>query len=494
MIAGTRCLSGNHDFLALETIPGRDPVSPPELSADTPVMDVVHPVEDDLLEAPGDKPRVSLLDSLDRRPGQRSHLNEPLSGHEWFNDRVATLAMAHLVGMILDPIQESFLLEILYHPSPGLEPVQARVRSSLLRHYPVFPDDTDARKLVATPGFKVVGIVSGRHLSGSCSKLTIHERVRDQRDLSLHQGKDHSLPDELLEPARRASKLFPLMVPESYLSRIQPSDPRDPLLLQVLPLGAEAIEQPGFLHDAVGDAQVRRAPGLLHKYAGRALMIATGSCAIHCRYCFRRHYPYGQEPRRMHDWEPAFQAIEADSSLREIILSGGDPLMLTDRRLGELCGRLSEIPHLKRLRIHSRLPVVLPDRVNPELIELFRSNRLTPIVVVHANHPHELETDCAFALRTLVRSGLTVLNQAVLLRGVNDSIEALAGLCERLVDLGVIPYYLHQLDRVKGTAHFEVPRERGRELIGQLRGRLPGYAIPQYVREIPGEPHKMPML
>lgn len=293
--------------------------------------------------------------------------------------------------------------------------------------------------------------------------------------------------------ARRAAGLFPLLVPADYLERMERGNPRDPLLLQVLPLGAETEPVPGFRDDALEEGHARLAPGLLQKYRGRALMIATGACAVHCRYCFRRHYPYGDEPRRLEEWEPAIEAIAADQTLTEIILSGGDPLLLGDARLRILIDRLAAIPHLTRLRIHSRLPIVLPERVTGDLIGMLTAGRLTPILVVHANHPRELVGRCADALRRLVRSGITVLNQAVLLCGVNDSADALAGLCERLVDLGVVPYYLHQLDRVSGTAHFEVDEQRGRAIIGELRRRLPGYAIPQYVREIPGEPFKTPL-
>jgi len=302
------------------------------------------------------------------------------------------------------------------------------------------------------------------------------------------------LPAALREPANRAAELFPLLVPESYLARMQPGNPRDPLLLQVLPLDEETRSVPGFTADALDESAFRLAPGLLQKYAGRALLIATGTCAVHCRYCFRRHYSYGEEPRRWDDWEPALQAIAEDTSLREIILSGGDPLMLSDRRLSRLCRALDEQPHLQRLRLHSRLPIVLPERITPALLEGLRGLRMQPIIVVHANHPHEIVADCADALRMLVDSRVMVLNQAVLLRGINDDADVLAELSERLVNLGVIPYYLHQLDRVSGTAHFEVSEEVGRELIHRLRRRLPGYAVPQYVREIPGEEYKVPLV
>lgn len=313
--------------------------------------------------------------------------------------------------------------------------------------------------------------------------------VRDPAVLLQRLG----LPDSLLQAARAAAREFSVMVPESYLNRMRIGDITDPLLRQVLPLGEELLDIPGFVNDAVNDQAARTAPGLLRKYQGRALMVLTGACAIHCRYCFRRHYSYGDEPKRLDDWGPALQAIASDESIHEILLSGGDPLMVTDRRLGDLLHCLAEIPHLRRVRIHSRLPIVLPDRVSSDLIELLTTSRLTPIMVVHANHPREVFGDCSSALRMLVRSGITTLNQAVLMKGINDSVEALQDLSERLIDLGVLPYYLHQLDRVRGAAHFEVDEAVGRELISELRRRLPGYAVPRYVREEAGWPHKRPL-
>jgi len=301
------------------------------------------------------------------------------------------------------------------------------------------------------------------------------------------------LPMSLLEPARRAAGLFPVFVPLSFLRRMQPGNPADPLLRQVLPIDREYQQDSGFDTDVVGDLQSRRAPGLLHKYHGRALLISTGVCAINCRYCFRRHYEYRMEPRRLDEWEPALELMSNDASIEEILLSGGDPLMLTDARLADMIHRLDKIPHLKRLRIHSRLPIVLPDRITPSLLRILRQTRLTPIMVVHANHPHEIAEDCEQALRTLVQSGITTLNQSVLLRGVNDVAETLIQLSERLINLGVIPYYLHQLDLVPGAAHFEVDVSVGRELVAELRRRLPGYAVPQYVREEAGAAHKTPL-
>ena len=302
------------------------------------------------------------------------------------------------------------------------------------------------------------------------------------------------LPESLREAAQRAAEQFAVMVPQSYINRMRLGDPDDPLLRQVLPLSDELLDVAGFVEDAVGDHEARAVPGLLQKYAGRVLLITTGACAVHCRYCFRRHYPYGDEPHRLDDWEPAIEAIAADESIHEVLLSGGDPLMLTDRRLADLITRLEAIPHLRRLRLHSRLPIVLPNRVTSELVELLTKSRLTPIMVVHANHPNEVLDDCEEALRMLVRSGITTLNQAVLLRGVNDSVETLAELCERLINVGVIPYYLHQLDRVRGAAHFEVDEARGRTMIAELRKRLPGYAVPEYVHEEAGWPYKRPLV
>jgi EF-P beta-lysylation protein EpmB len=335
-----------------------------------------------------------------------------------------------------------------------------------------------------------VDSILGAELRPSSWQQELAAAIRDPDVLIDALG----LPDELRPGARQAAALFPLMVTRSFLRRMRPADPRDPLLLQVLPLRAEGDAVLGFETDPLAEHAAHKAPGLLQKYAARALVISTGACAIHCRYCFRRSFPYGEEPRRMTDWEPAFAQLEADPTTDEIILSGGDPLMLTDARLTEMIRRFDTIGHLDRLRIHTRLPIVLPSWVTRPLVKLLRSTRMTPIVVVHANHPSEVVDDCARALRRLVCSGLTVLNQTVLLRDVNDSVEALATLSERLVNLGVMPYYLHQLDRVAGTAHFEVPEARGLELVAELRRRLPGYAVPQYVREIPGQPHKVPVV
>ena len=295
----------------------------------------------------------------------------------------------------------------------------------------------------------------------------------------------------LLAEAQRAAELFPLAVPREFIARMRPGDPGDPLLRQVLPLGLEHEDAPGSRKDPLAEQEFLSAPGLLKKYHGRALLVAAGTCAVNCRYCFRRNYPYGETPAGMDAWEPAFRELEADESIREIILSGGDPLVLTDKALERMVERLDRIPHLSRLRIHSRLPIVIPSRVTDGLLSTLRTSRLAPVVVVHSNHPAELDTSTGEALRRFINAGVPVLNQAVLLKGVNDDADVLAELSERLVNLAAMPYYLHQLDPVTGSLHFQVPVERGLEIIAALRRRLPGYAVPRYVQEIPGEAHKI---
>jgi EF-P beta-lysylation protein EpmB len=272
---------------------------------------------------------------------------------------------------------------------------------------------------------------------------------------------------------------------------MRPGDSHDPLLLQVLPTTDELADRPGFSFDPVAEAAAVRQPGLLQKYAGRVLLVTTGICAVHCRYCFRRHFAYQDAPRSLANWQPALEEIASDRRIHEVILSGGDPLTIVDRALAELVGHLSAIPHLRRLRIHTRLPIVIPERVTDELIDILHDSRLAQIVVLHTNHPNELDEHVAAAIAKLANAGVVLLNQAVLLAAVNDTLEAQAALCERLVDLKVMPYYLHQLDRVAGAAHFEVPIETGRRIIEQLRLRLPGYAVPRYVQEVAGAPSKI---
>ena len=291
-----------------------------------------------------------------------------------------------------------------------------------------------------------------------------------------------------------AARRFPLRVPRGYVSRMHRGDPNDPLLKQVLPTTVEDDEVAGFTTNPVGELGMVRGDGLLSKYRGRALLVTTGACAVHCRYCFRRHFPYDEQPARDADFSAALSVIAADETIEEVILSGGDPLVLPDERLAALAAKIASIPHIGRLRIHTRLPVVLPERVDDALIEWLNEGELPVVVVIHANHPREIDEDVARALAALGGAGAILLNQAVLLAGVNDSTEVLTDLSTRLVECGVLPYYLHLLDRVAGAAHFEVDEERARKIMGDLQARLPGYLVPRMVREIEGAPSKIPLV
>jgi EF-P beta-lysylation protein EpmB len=299
------------------------------------------------------------------------------------------------------------------------------------------------------------------------------------------------LPAILADQGQAASTEFPLRVPCEYLDRIRPGDPQDPLLLQVLPRAEEQRPAEGFTSDPVGEAHGSCDGAVLKKYQGRALLITTGECAVHCRFCFRRHFPFAATSDGSTPWDAALQRIAADPTIREVILSGGDPLTLDDEELDALARGLAQIAHVQRLRIHSRMPIVIPHRVTDELLAWLQATRLKPVLVVHANHPAELSPEVAAALTRLADAGVPLFCQSVLLAGVNDRAEVLEELYRRLIDLRVTPYYLHQLDRVAGAAHFEVPESQGRRLIEALRGRLPGYAVPRYVREIPGRPGKV---
>ena len=298
------------------------------------------------------------------------------------------------------------------------------------------------------------------------------------------------LGEEWRAAAEAAAKTFPLRVPRGFIARMRRGDPHDPLLRQVLPLAAELELTPGFGTDPVGDYAALRAPGVLHKYQGRVLLTATGACAVHCRYCFRRHFPYEQANASADSWRAALDTIAADASITEVILSGGDPLTLSDRRLSEFVQLLARIPHVTRLRLHSRLPVVLPERVTPLLCDTLAATRLRVVMVVHANHAQEIDASVQIACARLAAAGFQLLNQSVLLRGVNDRVETLVSLSEALFAAGVLPYYLHQLDRVQGAAHFEVDDAAARHLHAGMHARLPGYLVPRLVREVPGAPQK----
>ena len=298
----------------------------------------------------------------------------------------------------------------------------------------------------------------------------------------------------LLPGARRAAQIFGLRVPREYARLMQKGRPDDPLLRQVLPLAEELKEQSGFDRDPVDDLGATRVPGLLEKYAGRALLIATGACAVHCRYCFRRHFPYSESSLSPPRLREVLTHLRRHPEVTEVILSGGDPLVLTDRRLAELVAALGSLPALRRLRIHTRLPVVLPQRFTPELLSALTCSRLDPVIVIHANHPREISPQVRAALATAKAAGFTLLNQAVLLKGVNDAPDTLTALSEELFEAGVLPYYLHLLDRVEGAGHFEVSEARARALHRELRARLPGYLVPRLVREQAHAASKLPLV
>ncbi len=307
-------------------------------------------------------------------------------------------------------------------------------------------------------------------------------------------------PEELLAylqldpalPQLAAERLrgFPLRVPRGFAARMRKGDPEDPLFRQIWPWPAEDDSAPGYVIDAVGDLHKLRGGGLIHKYRGRVLVVATGACAVHCRYCFRRHFPYSEQLGARDHWREALAEIAGDSSLQEVILSGGDPLSLSDDKLAEFATALEQIPHVRRLRLHTRQPIVLPERIDARLLDWLDRSRLQLVMVLHANHANELDDSVAQALQPLRERRITLLNQSVLLRGVNDSVDALTQLSERLLEVGVLPYYVHLLDRVQGAAHFEVDAARATALMRELVARLPGYLIPRLVREDAGAPSK----
>lgn len=306
------------------------------------------------------------------------------------------------------------------------------------------------------------------------------------QDLLAYLEIDPATPSLALDRLRD----FPLRVPRGFAARMKKGDARDPLFLQVWPAPAEGLDTPGYAIDAVGDLGRVRGAGLIHKYRGRVLLVATGACAVHCRYCFRRHFPYAEQLAARDHWSAAVEAIAGDASIEEVILSGGDPLSLSDDKLAELIEALDAIPHLKRLRIHTRQPIVLPERVDERLLAWLDRTRLQTVFVLHANHASELDETVRTALLPLRARGVALLNQAVLLRDVNDDAGTLARLSERLFECGVLPYYLHLLDRVQGAAHFDLPETEAQRLMRMLSSRLPGYLLPRLVREIAGEPAK----
>ena len=297
------------------------------------------------------------------------------------------------------------------------------------------------------------------------------------------------LPVSLLPAALQAGSGFRLRVPRGFVARIRPGDPDDPLLRQILPLEEELVAVPGYSSDPLAELEAMPEPGVLHKYQKRVLLTMTGACAVHCRYCFRRHYPYSDaNPTRT--YRQTLDYLRRQEDVNEVILSGGDPLTLSDRRLADLVTELEAIPQLQRLRIHSRVPVVLPERVNPELLAWMNTTHLQVVLVIHSNHANEIDAGVAAAMQELHSAGITLLNQSVLLRGVNDQAATLVDLSEKLFAAHVLPYYLHQLDPVMGAAHFSVDDRKARTLMEEVRNSLPGYLVPRLVRELPGHPSK----
>lgn len=313
--------------------------------------------------------------------------------------------------------------------------------------------------------------------------LITPEKLLDRLNLPLH----------LLADAHHGSKLFPLRVPEAYLRRIHPGDRHDPLLRQVLPVVDETFQAEGFVDDPVGDLASSAAPGILHKYHGRALLLLTGACSVNCRYCFRRNFPYAEQQIKPSEWQQSVDYLQRSPDISEIIFSGGDPLVLTTDKLKALTDDLQDIGHLRRLRIHTRLPVMIPARITESFCNWLEQLPWPVCIVMHINHFREIDRDVALACTRLRQSGITLLNQAVLLKGVNDTVEIQQKLSEKLYDTGILSYYLHQLDPVTGAQHFQVPDNAALQLHARMRDILPGYLLPRLVREIPGEPAKLPL-
>jgi len=308
-----------------------------------------------------------------------------------------------------------------------------------------------------------------------------------------------SSPEELLNKltiedssliSRPANNDFPLRVPAGFINRMNQSDPDDPLFKQVWPSVDEENDEAGFIEDPLNEVNRQVTPGLLHKYPGRVLLVLTGACAIHCRYCFRRHFPYSDSNPSGENLNRAIEYIQNKTNVTEVILSGGDPLSVSDERLSDLISRLDEIPHLKRLRIHTRFPVVVPERINETCLDWLNKTRLQLAIVLHVNHANELDKSVEQAILKLRNHNIPLFNQSVLLKGINDSTQTLVALSETLFSNGIIPYYLHLLDPVSGGSHFEVDESRAKSLMNEMQKSLPGYLVPKLVREDADKSHK----
>lgn len=301
------------------------------------------------------------------------------------------------------------------------------------------------------------------------------------------------LDQSLLPPALQASKDFSMRIPHAYIAQMEYGNPHDPLLGQVLPLGQELEKVAGFILDPLSEQSTNPTEGVIHKYKSRLLLITSSACAINCRFCFRRHFPYGDNQLSGQHLQDALAYIQNNSSIKEVILSGGDPLASSDKRLRALTQALAEISHVKTLRIHTRMPVVIPSRITDDLLDWLSSTRLKPVMVIHCNHANEISDDVKFAMKKLKSADITVLNQTVLLKDINDNVESLINLSETLFNANVMPYYLHLLDKVQGAAHYDVPKSKAQMIIKEMMHQCSGYLVPKLVREIPGEPSKTPI-
>ncbi len=328
-----------------------------------------------------------------------------------------------------------------------------------------------------------------QELANAAWKSALATAVRDPRELlALLNLNEKKYLDKI-----SVNEKFKLLVPLSYVAKMKKSDWHDPLLRQVLPLKDEAIKAFGFLSDPVGDLNAEVSSGVLQKYHGRVLLITTGACAVHCRYCFRRHFPYANSVPDKAQWQQTLASIKSDKTVTEVILSGGDPLMLSDERLRSMCQDLATIPHITTLRFHTRVPLFLPERVTAYFIQWLSELKVKVVMVLHANHANELDSEFASIMRKFSQCGVVLLNQSVLLKNINDDADNLVLLSQRLFECGILPYYLHQLDKVQGAAHFEVSNDKVQRLQQQLRERLPGYLVPRFVKEVSGKRYKQPL-
>ncbi|OUY08088.1 EF-P beta-lysylation protein EpmB [Acinetobacter populi] len=300
-------------------------------------------------------------------------------------------------------------------------------------------------------------------------------------------------PDDLNSQALLAHQQFKLRVPRQFVQKMQIGNAYDPLFLQVFPHHLEMQENSEFSLDPLGERDANALPGMLHKYKSRILMTLTGACAIHCRYCFRRHFPYQENLPKDKDWLAIKPYILAHPDINEIILSGGDPLSISNEKLAKWVGYFEQLPQIKTLRIHTRLPVVIPQRIDDALLHILSSSRLNNIMVVHSNHANELDSNFDTAMQKLIQHDVTIFNQSVLLKGINDNYVSLTELSYRLFQARVLPYYLHVLDKVSGASHFLISDQKAQNIYQDLLKELPGYLMPKLVREIHGEQHKTPL-